>query len=240
MNTKLRCLLLDDELPSLKYLKLLCQQIPELEIVRVYNSPKELLNELKDLSFDLLIMDIEMPEINGIELAAQLKDKALIFTTAYSEYAADAFDLNAIDYVRKPLTLERLKKAIAKVRVYQASGTMPEKNFVQLNSDQGKFLLYFDQLAYIETSTTDSRDKQAFLFNGTSIVLKNISFDKLQELLPEDQFCRINKRELIALSIVQSFSYEEVKSNISSPDGSLKSFQLGEAFKNRLIELISL
>ncbi|MVZ67037.1 response regulator [Sphingobacterium sp. DK4209] len=240
MNTKLRCLLLDDELPSLKYLKLLCQQIPELEIVRVYNSPKELLNELKDLSFDLLIMDIEMPEINGIELAAQLKDKALIFTTAYSEYAADAFDLHAIDYLRKPLTLERLKKAIAKVRVYQSSDTMPEKNFVQLNSDQGKFLLYFDQLAYIETSTTDSRDKQAFLFNGTSIVLKNISFDKLQELLPEDQFCRINKRELIALSIVQSFSYEEVKSNISSPDGNLKSFQLGEAFKNRLIELISI
>ena len=114
MNTKLKCLLLDDELPGLSYLKLLCEQIHELEVVRAFNNPEIFLKEFPGLDFDLCILDIEMPGINGIELAALLNNKPVIFTTAYKEFAINAFDLDAIDYIIKPVKPERLQLAVNK------------------------------------------------------------------------------------------------------------------------------
>lgn len=240
MNIKLKCLLLDDELPSLTYLKSLCEQIPDLDVVRAFNSSKELLKELPNLTFDLLISDIEMPEINGIQLARLLQGKSVIFTTAYTEYAIDAFDMNAVDYLKKPLKLERLKQAIAKARQLQHLAASPQKNYIQLNTARGKTLLYFDQIAYIQTSNLDSRDKVVRLLNGMEMTLKNISFKKLGELLPATLFCQINKKELLALSVINSFSHDEIISNIILEDSSFKTFTLGDIYKTSLLERISL
>ncbi|MGX1754726.1 LytR/AlgR family response regulator transcription factor [Sphingobacterium sp. NPDC055346] len=240
MTTKLRCLLLDDELPSLQYLKLLCQQIPDLEIVKSFNSPKDLLAELPMLEYDLLISDIEMPDLNGLELAEQLKGKPIIFITAYAEYAADAFDLQAVDYIRKPLKIDRLKQAIQKLLSIRGRKPIEEKNFVQLNTDQGKYLLYFDQIAYIQTSSLDSRDKIVRLFDQKEVTLKNISFDKLLEILPEMQFCRINKKEIISMNIIRSFSHDEIKTNLSIGTDVPLSFNLSEIYKTSFIQKVSL
>ena len=107
-------MLLEDELPGLTYLKMLCEQIPELEVVRSFNNSTTFLKEIAVLEFDLCILDIEMPGINGLQIASLLKGKPVIFTTAYSEYAAEAFDLDAIDFVRKPIKKERLHQAVLK------------------------------------------------------------------------------------------------------------------------------
>lgn len=240
MITKLRCLLLDDELPSLQYLKLLCQQIPDLEIVKSFNSPQDLLAELPTLDFDLLISDIEMPGLNGLELAEQLRGKPIIFITAYAEYAADAFDLQAVDYIRKPLKIERLKQAIQKLLSIRGRKPIEEKNFVQLNTDQGKYLLYFDQIAYIQTSSLDSRDKIVRLVDQKEVTLKNISFDKLLEILPEMQFCRINKKEIISMNIISSFSHDEIKTNFSIESDAPLTFNLSEIYKTAFIQKVSL
>ena len=240
MTTKLRCLLLDDELPSLQYLKLLCQQIPDLEIVKSFISPKDLLAELPMLEYDLLISDIEMPGLNGLELADQLRGKPIIFITAYAEYAADAFDLQAVDYIRKPLKIDRLKQAIQKLLSIRGSKPIEEKNFVQLNTDQGKYLLYFDQIAYIQTSSLDSRDKVVRFLDQKEVTLKNISFDKLMEILPEMQFCRINKKEIISMNIISSFSHDEIKSNFSLGTDAPLAFTLSEIYKTTFIQKLSL
>ncbi|WP_185216277.1 LytR/AlgR family response regulator transcription factor [Sphingobacterium mizutaii] len=240
MTTKLRCLLLDDELPSLQYLKLLCQQIPDLEIVKSFNSPKDLLVELPMLEYDLLISDIDMPDLNGLELAEQLRGKPIIFITAYAEYAADAFDLQAVDYIRKPLKIERLKQAIQKLLSIRGRKPIEEKNFVQLNTDQGKYLLYFDQIAYIQTSSLDSRDKIVRLVDQKEVTLKNISFDKLLEILPEMQFCRINKKEIISMNIISSFSHDEIKTNFSIGSDAPLTFNLSEIYKTAFIQKVSL
>jgi DNA-binding LytR/AlgR family response regulator len=234
LNTKLRCLLLDDELPGLTYLKMLCEQLPELEVVKAFNSPDIFLKEVPNLDFDLCILDIEMPAMNGLHVANLLQGKPVIFVTAYKEFAAEAFDLDAIDYVRKPVKKERLQQAIQKA-VSRISKSSSAKNFVQLNTDKGKALLFFDQVGYIKTSDSDSRDKTVQLLDGTILTLKNISFEKLLEVLPSDQFSRVNKKELVAIKSVHFFSHDEITTSIPQPSGKPLVLTLSESYRQEFI-----
>jgi two-component system, LytTR family, response regulator len=204
---------LDDELQGLTYLKLLCEQIPELEIVRAYNDPNTFLKDFPAIECDLCILDIEMPGLNGLEVTSLLKGKPVIFVTAYKEYALDAFELDAVDYLQKPVQPERLELAIQKA-VKRIESNYSSPKYIQLNTDRGRALIYFDQLVYVKTSEIDSRDKTTLLENGTVLQLKNIAFEKLISLLPPDEFCRINKRELIALSRILYSSNDQITTNI--------------------------
>lgn len=241
MNTKIKCVILDDELPGLAYLKILCEQFEELEIVKAFNNPNLFLDEVSNIDFDLCILDIEMGDINGLEVARVLTDKLIIFVTAYSEYAAEAFDVNAVDYVRKPLQKERLHKAILKaVRKKEIKASSHyQRNTIQLNSDKGRVLLYPDEIAYITISETDSRDKEVLLLNGKNIIVKNTSFERLLELLPESAFCRINKKEIISLAIVQYFTYDEIISSVTQYNLPSK-FVLSNVYRNDFIKKTSL
>lgn len=238
MNSRLKCLLLDDELPGLAYLKLLCEQIPDLEVIRAFNDPEVFLNEFQELDFDLCILDIEMPGTNGIKIAETLKDKPVIFTTAYKEYAANAFDLDAVDYVTKPIRFDRLKHAINKA-IQRINAKESTSNYFRINTDKGNSLIYFDQLTYVQTSEIDSRDKIALLANGSSLILKNISFGKLIALLPATGFCRVNKKELIALNRVLHFSNDQIATNIFIQSRKPLVVQLGEAYRNDFTQKIS-
>lgn len=232
-------MLLDDELPGLTYLKMLCEQLPELEVVKSFNSPKLFLAELPELDFDLCIIDIEMPEMNGLQIANLLNGKPVIFTTAYKEYAAEAFDLDAIDYVRKPVKKERLQQAVSKA-FNQLLGKKPKKHFIQLNTDKGKALVFFDQLCYVKIAESDSRDKVAILSDGSSLVLKNISFEKLQTLLPDNSFCRVNKKELISLNIVQVFSFDEITTALKDDFGKSLKIILSESYRNDFLKKVNI
>ncbi len=240
MNTKLKCLLLDDELTGLAYLKMLCEQLPELEVVKAFNNPEVFLKEIPETEFDICILDIEMPGINGLQIANLLNGKPVIFVTAYKEYAAEAFDLDAVDYVRKPVVKERLQKAVQKA-VEKLSGKEPatKKNFVQLNTDKGKAILFFDQITYIRTAETDSRDKIVRLFNGEEFTLKNISFDKIKSILPVNNFCRVNKKEIISLNVVQYFSFDEITTNIQVEQGKILKLPLSEVYRNEFLKKVN-
>lgn len=234
MDKKLKCLLLDDELPGLTYLKMLCEQIPQLEVVKAFNHPQSFLEELPALEFDLCILDVEMPGMNGLQVANLLQGKPVIFATAYKDYAAEAFDLDAVDYIRKPIQKERLEQAVQKA-LKRVANSSSLKEFIQVNTDKGRTLIYLQQLAYIRTSEGDSRDKTAYLKDGTHLCLKNITYDKLLEMLPSSRFCRINKKEIISLDIIKVFNAEEIISNLPSPDGRSLSFSLSEIYKNNLL-----
>jgi len=237
LSTKLKCLLLDDELPGLTYLKMLCEQIPDLEVVKSFNNPVVFLNEIPDLEFDLCIMDIEMPEMNGLQVANLISGKPVIFTTAYTEHAAEAFDIDAIDYVRKPVKKERLQQAIEKAKI-RLNQHRPEKKFIQINTDKGKAVIFFEQLAYVKASEIDSRDKVAHLVDGSTIVLKNISFKSLKSMLPTEDFVRINKKEVIALKIVKLFSFDEITTTIPV-DGKIPlKLSLGEVYREVFLQRV--
>jgi len=229
-------LLLDDELPGLTYLKMLCEQLPEIEVVKAFNNPSLFIEESKKLDYDFCIIDIEMPEINGLQIANLLNGKPLIFATAYNEYALEAFDLNAFDYIRKPIKIERLNQAIEKVKKYiSLSTTVTNKKYFQVNSNKGKILLFFDKIAFIETSTLDSRDKIVHFFDKEEFVLKNITFDKLVSVLPSNDFCRINKKELISIKTIKTFTLDEITSTILNKQGQFIKFYISEVYKKEFL-----
>lgn len=229
MNTKLRCLLLDDEIPGLTYLKMMCEQIPELEIVKSFTDPEKLLAELPVLDFDLVISDIEMPGIDGLTLAQSFKGKLVIFTTAYKEYAADAFDIDAVDYITKPVKMERLQKAIHKA-LGKFNLQTPVKS-ITLNTDKGKTILYSNTIVLIRTSVNDSRDKEVFLNNQSDLILKNIKFETLLKYLPATDFCRTSKKEIIAMKAVKFFSHNEITLNVQDKNGRFVNVILSETYR---------
>ena len=233
MTTNLKCLLLDDELLGLTYLKMLCEQIPELEIVKLFDSPEQLLKEKDTLDFDLCIIDVEMPKLNGFEVANLLHDKLIIFVTAYREYAYDAFEINAVDYIQKPIKIERLRAAVQKA-IIRIEKQQTEKLFTSVQTDKGKAVLYFETIKLIRTSAIDSRDKDVLLDDATSIVLKNITFKKLLETLPENKFCRVNKNEIIALSSVKFFSADQIITNVMRQNKNIV-VSLGNSYKNEFL-----
>lgn len=230
MNTKLRCLLLDDEIPGLTYLKMMCEQIPELDIVKSFNDPEKLLDEMPTLDFDLVISDIEMPGIDGLTLAKAFKNKLVIFTTAYKEYAADAFDIDAVDYITKPVKMERLQKAVHKA-LEKFNQQTPVKS-ITLNTDKGKTILYSNTIVLIRTSSNESRDKEVFLNDESVLILKNINFETLLNELPASDFCRINKKEIIAMKAVKFFSHSEITLNLHDKNDRFLNVILSETYRS--------
>ena len=235
---KLRCLILDDELPGLTYLRLLCEQIPNVEVVKVFNDPIKFIDQSKNIAFDFCILDIEMPQLNGLEVAQLLGNKPVIFSTAYKDYAADAFDLSAIDYIRKPIQLDRLKKAVTRVEKAIGDNTA-RKDFFHANTNKGRAVLFFDQILHITTAEKDKRDKLLRLEGNEILTLKNISLDQLMELLPEEKFSKVNKKDIIALKIVKYFAHSEIVTTLISSTGQNILLSLGESFKDDFVRKVS-
>lgn len=229
MTNTIRCVILDDELLAISYLKLLCEQIPGVEVVKAFNRPELFLNEIPDLECDVCLLDIEMPGMNGLQVAAQIPEKQIIFTTAYQEYAADAFDLNVVDYVRKPLQKDRLQKAFDKVK---RPNPASDASFFEWNTGLGKTRILGNSLQYISTSEIDSRDKKALLGDHSEIVLKNINFRFLLELLPEKAFIQINKQEVIALKTVRAYTDSEIITTLKDDRDLPLKLHLTEAFRD--------
>jgi DNA-binding LytR/AlgR family response regulator len=216
---------------------MICEQMDELEVVKAFNSPETLLNEWQSLDFDLLITDIEMPGMNGLQVADAIKGKAIIFTTAYKNFAVDAFDRDAVDYVVKPVKRERLLQAVQKVAARMAKPQEVIKQ-IQLNTDKGKALVNSGKIFCMVTSPIDSRDKILLLNDGSKITVKNSSFEKLLEMLPDAEFCRINKKAIIAIKHVQFYSHDEITADIMYPDGKNFTFPLSEIYRNDFVKRV--
>lgn len=221
---------------AITYLKLLCEQIEGVEVVKVFNRPDLFLQEIGDLDCNLCILDIEMPGTNGLEVAKKIPQIPIIFTTAYKEYAADAFDLNVVDYVRKPLKKERLEQAINKFRTLKP---VSEPTFFEWNTGLGKTKIAADSILYIKTSDIDSRDKTAVLDDFSELILKNINFKTLLGILPDEHFIQINKREVIATKIIKAFSGTSIITTLQDSSNQPLKLQLSQAYKDVFEKLMN-
>lgn len=229
-----RCILLDDELLALSYLRTLCESIPGIEIVKAFDQPQLFLDEAGQLDFDICISDVVMPGLTGLDVARSLKNKPVIFTTAHNEYAADAFDVEAIDFLRKPVQLDRLQRAIQKAIQYIEQ--QKKRSFWQVTTAKGKMNFDVFTIVAFSANTIDRRDKLMLLSDSTSVVVKNKSFEQLtSELLPE-QFVRISKSEMVHSIFINGYHGDTIFSTLKDKEGRPITFSLSENYRKTFIE----
>ena len=200
---KIKVLLVDDEYLALQLLENFLQEVPQLELVAKTKSPVEAQNILNRENIDLLFLDIQMPTLSGVSLLKSLKKPPLtIFTTAYSDYALTAFDMNVVDYLLKPFSFERFLQAVDKAKTQLSNHTLPaaanpinqkeDPLFLSVKADGKIIKVFFDDILFIEG-----------LKEYVKIVCKNeriVTFERLKNLeaiLPVNQFLRVHKSYII-------------------------------------------
>lgn len=211
---KIRCLVIDDEHLAREYIKNYISKIPELELIGDFNSPLKATELIKKGEVDLLFIDIQMPDITGVDFVRSLSHAPeVIFTTAYQEYALEGFNLSAIDYLLKPFSFERFFQAVNKVidklkskSVSEEQQQLPEQaetnyadTYLTIRADRKFYKINFDDIKYIEGQ------KAYVTFHTTKKRITALaSLKELEEALPAKQFIRIHKSYIVAIREIQS------------------------------------
>ncbi len=203
-----RCLILDDEPLALDVLEDYIRQFPHLQLVKRLSNPVEAISYLKNNPVDLLFLDITMPVMNGISLLKTLTSPpAVILTTAYRDYAVESYDLNVLDYLLKPISLERFVIAINKYspkKQLQPAIAPVAKNddgFIYFKSNKKMVKIFMKDILWIESMKDYVKIKTD---DQTLISYERISY--LEEKLPEDMFVRIHRSFIVATRHIQSFT----------------------------------
>ena len=208
---KLRCLLIDDEPPALKLLATYITSIQGLEIVGQCRNAIEALGILQHNTVDVIFLDIKMPRILGTEFLKNLtQPPRVIFVTAYREYAVDGFELDAVDYLVKPVSFERFFKAIIKLNrlMGQQSQTVTNSErhnpaaFVYLKVDKDMRKVFVNEIEYIESW----KDYVMLYFTDGKHFLVKQSISAMENLLSEHKFMRIHRSYMISLNKVSSYN----------------------------------
>jgi two-component system LytT family response regulator len=193
------CIIIDDEQHAIDVLTHYVNQIPSLEIVASFTNPLQALQFLNERSVDLLFLDIQMPEISGIDLVRAIRGRSkVILTTAYSEFVSDGFELEVTDYLLKPVSFPRFLKAVQRVATppgIPVEEDMAGDYFFVKTENKGKMLkINFKDIDYIE----GMKNYVAIHHNGTK-TLAYLNMKDLEDRLPSRYFMRIHRSYIIAL-----------------------------------------
>lgn len=232
---KTKCLVVDDEPLARKLLQGYIAKIESLELVRECSSAIEAGNFIRTTKIDLLFLDIQMPELNGMQFISTLKNPpAVIITTAYRDFAPEAFDINAIDYLLKPISFERFAKSVNRY-FDKPSEIIPSDNyqlstsaFIYLKADRKNHRVMLSDIRYIES--LDDYVK-VHLIGSTLITRENIT--SLESTLPPQSFVRIHRSFIVNTAFIHAISGEAVE-----VDG--KYLPFGRAFKKSALALLNL
>ncbi len=201
----IRCLAIDDEIPALDLLEDNILKVPFLELVGRCKSAIEAIEMLRQHQVDLLFLDIQMPDITGIQLLKSLRQKPLvIFTTAYTTYAKEGFDLDVIDYLMKPYSFERFLKAVNKVREYlelrayttgqhASKSTDNSQEFLFVKADYKLVKINFSDIQYIEGLKDYIK-----IYVKDRPVITQMSMKAIEEKLPPNQFIRVHRSYIVS------------------------------------------
>ena len=219
--TEYNCLIVDDEHLARTLLENYLSKIPFLNLVGKCKNPLEAMSMMKENKIDILFLDIQMPEITGIDFLRTLSDPpVVILTTAYQEYALESYQLDVTDYLLKPFSLERLLKAVNKaVKLLELKNAAVKKkkkiikpkaesNFINVKVDHKIKRISFAEIIYIEGM------KEYLAIHTTKE--KFITLDSLknfEEKLPGDKFIRIHKSYIVSIEKISALDGNQIKIN---------------------------
>jgi DNA-binding LytR/AlgR family response regulator len=200
----IKAVAIDDEPLALQVMKAFCSKVEYIDLQKTFTDTKEALRYLKQYPVDLLFLDIRMPGMSGIELYKAVSQNCMvIFTTAFSEYAVEGFNLQAIDYLVKPIELARFRQATDKAYEYYKhlnnQGDKQEKA-LYVRSEYSLVKIPYENILYIE-----GLDNYVKIHQTTGkYVMVRMSMKAMQEKLPESEFIRVHRSYIIPLAKVQS------------------------------------
>ena len=208
---KLRCLLIDDEPPALKVLESHLSQIGGVEIVAQCKNALEALDVLGSKTVDLMFLDIKMPKILGTDFLKNLSHPPIvIFVTAYRDYAVDGYELDAVDFLVKPVSFERFLKAITKVKRMMGQETQGPANdkksnteaFVYLKVDRSMQKVFVDNILYIESWKDYIK---IYLATGKNVLVKQ-SISAMENLLSDHKFLRVHRSFMVSVDKITGYN----------------------------------
>ncbi|HRE51369.1 MAG TPA: LytTR family DNA-binding domain-containing protein [Flavitalea sp.] len=202
----LTCIAVDDEPLALRVIAGFAEKHPALRLARTFTNPIEAKAFMEKQPVDLLFLDVDMLEINGVDFARSLSPRPLlIFTTAHKTYAVDGFDLDSVDYLLKPFDYSRFERAIDKALARHAS--RDQRPFLTVYEEYQLVKIHFDEIECLESMQDYVK---IHLLNGrTALTLSTLK--AIHERLPKNAFIRIHRSYIVAVAHIISFSQRKVQ-----------------------------
>ena len=200
----IKAIAIDDEPPALKVIESFCSEVNFIELQKTFTSPRDALKYLAKFPVDLLFLDINMPSLSGIDLYKEVRqDTMAIFTTAHSEHAVEGFNLNAVDFLLKPFTVERFIQAVNKANdFYQfqhpSLGTIPQFLFVR--ADYSLIKIPIADILFIEGLD----DYLKIHIYNQKMVVARMTMKSILDKLPANDFIRVHRSYIISFSRIGS------------------------------------
>lgn len=205
----INCLIIDDETSAINVLKSYVEKTPFLNLIQTFTSPIEALTFLQSNTVDLIFLDIQMPELSGLDFMKALNDPKIhiILTTAYSEFAIEGFDLEALDYLLKPIPFDRflraanksLKKRNAKPQE-EASPEPDEQDYIFVKTEsKGKYI----KVDMKDTIFIESMKNYVSIYTQSQRIVTYASMKEMESILPE-QFIRVHKSYIISMDYLEA------------------------------------
>jgi DNA-binding LytR/AlgR family response regulator len=208
---KWKCLIVDDEPPAVKVLRNYAEALDYLEIVGDCNNAFKAIDLLNSGQVDLMFLDVSMPKLLGTELLKTIKHPpSVIFTSAHKDYALDAFELDAIDYLLKPVSFERFLKAVNKVCQINPveavkNGNAPE--FLYFRADRKMVKVFLDDITFIESF----RDYIVIHRHNADALKVKYAISSVENMLPHNLFLRIHRSYIVSIKKVTAFTNNDVE-----------------------------
>jgi DNA-binding LytR/AlgR family response regulator len=210
----MKCLIVDDEPLAQQVMEEFAGRVPFLEVAGKCSSATEAIEVLRAKTIDLILLDIHMPRLSGLDFISSLQNPPqFILVTAYSEYALQGFNVNATDYLMKPVPFERFLKAVTKAyELYSLrnkpvqDNNNPSERFMLVKSGYQTVKILFDSILYIE----GLKDYVKIFTEGKKPVLSLLTMKGLAETLPSNKFMRIHKSYIVAIDRISTISRSRV------------------------------
>lgn len=206
-----KCVIVDDEPPAIRVLKKYIQTIPQLELSASCRNAFEALNHLSQEKVDLIFLDIHMPKLFGTDFLKSLSyPPKIIFTTAHKDFAVEAFELDAVDYLLKPISFERFLKAVNKV--LQINYPLPETpasaiSFVYFRADRKMVKVFLNEILYIESY----RDYVTIHMENSRELRVKLTLNHVEGMLPGNQFLRIHRSYIVSINKISAFTKNDIE-----------------------------
>ena len=226
------CAIIDDEPLAAGLLESYARKTPYLYLAGTYNSAITAMKDLRESPVQLLFLDIQMPELSGIEFAKILpKETKVIFTTAFKEYAFESYEVNALDFLLKPIRYNKFLGSIEKARKLfdtQQTSVLPKQqpNTVFIRVDGEWRNIPIDQITYV----SGMKDYVLFYLDGEKKpLITHLTMKAVEEMLPSDKFLRVHRSYIIAVDKIQKVDRNDCiyigEEIIHVPDGYLPTFR---------------